>query len=246
MGLFTDGPPADIEALREYESSILDVAATEKIDLTVKLAVAQRELGIELERFLDGRSDVTLANVVVTDALLVWHTFHTLALTFRDAYHNQLNDRYRAKWTEYEKRARWASEALFHLGAGVTYRPIPRAKAPAVWAEPEAAAAAATYCVRVTWVGAGEEGSPSDAAVLTAPQGSTLVVQADPAGGGAAVIGWNVYAGYGPTGLALQNDAPVATGGTWRAPASGLRQGREPGTGQTPEAVIRRLQTLAG
>ena len=46
-------PYATIEALREYESSILDVASTEGIDLTVKLNVAHREVGIELDRFFD-------------------------------------------------------------------------------------------------------------------------------------------------------------------------------------------------
>ncbi len=240
MSLFTDGPGATIESLREYESSILDVASTEGIDLAVKLAVAHRETGIDLQTFLDEQGGATLANVVVTAPLALWETFRTLVLTFRDAYHNQMNDRYEPKWKEYERRAAWASDVLFQLGVGVTWSPVPKAERP-VLAIGSGDVAAATYYACATWVGANsEEGTPSEMVVASAPDASSVMVRnegAAPAG----AQGWNVYAGYEASRMRLQTVTPVAAGAAWSVPATGLTDGRPPGEGQLPQAMLKRI-----
>lgn len=239
MSLFTDGPAATIAGLREYESSILDVASTEGIDLAVKLNVAHRETGIDLQRFLDEHGGAALGNVVVTEPLAAWETFRALVLTFRDAYHNQMNDRYQPKWKEYERRAAWAADVLFQLGVGVTWTPVPRAERPML-AAGSGDLAAATYYVRIAWVGAGgEEGAPSEMAVISAPDASTVTVRAGAAPAGTQ--GWNVYAGYDSSSTMLQTDRPVAVGAAWTVPAAGLRNGRAPDNGQAPQATLKRV-----
>ena len=52
MALLVDGNPSQVTDLSNYESSIVEVAATEGIDLTAKLTVAALEVGLELQRFL--------------------------------------------------------------------------------------------------------------------------------------------------------------------------------------------------
>ena len=52
MALFTDGNICSTEDLRQYESSILDVASTEGIELEAKLKLAQREIGVAITAFL--------------------------------------------------------------------------------------------------------------------------------------------------------------------------------------------------
>jgi len=47
--LFTDCPAITIEDLADYETSILDTAGTEGIDLTVKIRLAINEVGIQLK-----------------------------------------------------------------------------------------------------------------------------------------------------------------------------------------------------
>jgi hypothetical protein len=240
MALFTDGPATSIAALREYESSILDVAATEGIDLTVKLTVAHRETGIDLERFLTEHGGAALDNVVVTSPLKAWETFRTLVVTFRDAYHSQMNDRYEPKWKEYERRARWAEDALFQLGVGITWSPVAKANPPAVTVG-AGAVVAATYYFRVSWRGAnGEEGAPSEISVASASDASAVTVDAGPLPPG--VMSWN--AGHSACEATLQNDASLGAGETWSVPAGGLANGRAVGTGQAPQAMLKRFQRV--
>ncbi len=242
MALFTDGPAATIEGLREYESSILDVATTEGIDLTMKLNVAHREVGIDLARFLEEAAKGRLSCVVVTAPLAAWETFHTLVLTFRDAYHSQLNDRHLPKWKEYERRVKWASEALFQLGVGLTYSPISKPGLPALETMP-GSLPAGLYYVRTTWAGSGgAEGAPSDIAVLSTPDPTGVEVKcaAPPEG----VVGWNVYAGASLTDITLQNDVPLNPAQSWAIPATGLRTGRTRVNEQQPDTFVKRLRTF--
>lgn len=238
MALFTDGTISIIEDLIAYESAILETAATEQIDLTIKLGLAQEELAIDLEAYLSGRdSTLGLGNVVVTEPLHKWHTFRALALVFRDAYHRQLNDRYRAKWAEYQKLGQWAWDALLEIGVGVTGDPIPRATKP-VLSYAVGAAAAATYFARVAWRNSdAEEGSPSDIAILTVPEANVLVVT--PVSPPVQARSWNVYVGLSPTAQTLQNGAPLVVNEEWTEPVSGIRQGAALGTGQEPDYFLR-------
>ena len=50
MALFVDSTPSTPSDLLSYESSLLDTAATERLDLTTKGAVAATELELELDR----------------------------------------------------------------------------------------------------------------------------------------------------------------------------------------------------
>jgi hypothetical protein len=52
MALFVDGNPSQLTDLANYESAIVEVAATEGIDLTAKGTVAALEIGLDLQRFL--------------------------------------------------------------------------------------------------------------------------------------------------------------------------------------------------
>jgi hypothetical protein len=248
MALFTDGSISTIEELVEYESAILDVAKTERIDLTVKLKLAQEELGIELETLLRRRQESEdllwttvmprgLGHVVVTEALHRWHTFRTLSLVYRDAYNRQLNDRFLGKWQEYDRMAAWARQSLCDGGVGMTSSPVPRP------AQPEmgtaiGTAATTTYFVSVTWVGQGGiEGAPSAIEALTTTGASALTVRAVDAP--ETATGWNVYASYSATGLTRQNDAPIPLDQGWTEPAEGLIKGKPVACGQRPEMFLR-------
>ncbi len=238
MALFTDGLISSIDDLLAYESSILDVARTEGIDLVVKLELAEQEIGIELAAFLVQHSESTpgLESVAVTEPLRKWHTFHTLALVYRDAHSRQLNDRYLAKWKEADRLSKWASSMLFQSGVGIVEEPLERAERPELSTTP-GAAAGGTYYVRAAWVNAlGEEGAPSDLAILTALDGSLLQVRAvNPPGNAQS---WNVYVGLSHSELALQNAQPLGRDEFWTASDSGLSGGRSPGTGQDPDYYV--------
>jgi hypothetical protein len=242
MALFTDGTMATMEDAAAYESSILDVTATEGIDLQTKLKLAQEELGVELEAFMAGRQiEAALGNVVVTEPLKKWHVFQTLTLVYRDAYNRQLNDRYLGKQREYERLARWAWEALFQCGIGMTSRPIAKADPPELTAV-AGNGSAAVYYVRAAWSDGEQEGCPSDVAVISVPAGNLASVKAvNPP---ARAKSWNLYAGYSAAVLARQNDGPLPAGATWTAPSEGLRTGAAPGTGQAPEYFVRAGRVL--
>src|SRR5438270_353581 len=96
--LFTDSPAITPQDLADHETVILDTASVEGINLTVKIALATDEVGLELQgRFPrpgPGLAPLALNTVVVTPALRLWLIFHTLEIVYRDAFHNQLNDRY--------------------------------------------------------------------------------------------------------------------------------------------------------
>src|SRR5208337_5521236 len=137
MALFTDGPISTAKDLQQYEASLLSDANAEGIDVAGKVALAQQDVGSELLLFLlrragfrddqpNVRRSLGLTDVVVTDALRQWHIHKTLAMVYRDAYNNQLNDRYQGKWNQYEQLAKGSSRAYFQLGVGVVVDPIPR------------------------------------------------------------------------------------------------------------------------
>src|SRR5579864_2372215 len=119
--LLTDGNPNDTDALTVYESAILNVAHTESIDLSVKLTLGTEEISEEVvdilldhARAFDPLSTVRrrigVSDVVVTAQMKRWHALHTLAIVYRDAFNNQLNDRYQVKFEEYRELERCARE----------------------------------------------------------------------------------------------------------------------------------------
>ncbi len=245
MALFVDGNPSQIADLANYESAIVGVAATEGIDLTAKLTLASVEAGLDLQRFLvqnPGGAAFTLGHVAVTDGLKQWHTLLALAATYRDAHFQQLNDRHKHKWKEYERMARWAGQMLWETGVGLVFQPLPKPVRPLL-SQLAGNQPARTYYVRVSWVDAnGVESAPSEPAAMTTEEGSALTARA--IGAPAAAKGWNLYAGLLDDQVQRQNNAPLAMGSTWTLPASGLAAGTAPGSGQTAEHYIRHLPVL--
>jgi hypothetical protein len=245
MALFLDGAVSTTEDLTAQDSQLLTVASTEGIDLGVKLALAQEELGMDLHVLLDRAGpwdpvgwlslgydgNANIRHVVVTPPLKMWHTFRTLETVYRDAYNNALNDRYAGKRDAIHEMAGWAREKLILLGIGMAWNPVPRAATPAV-APAQGSFAAGTYYVTMAWVnGAGEEGASATPAVTTTT-GSTLIAYPGAAPQGAA--GWNVYIGVSADGMTLQNGSPLAPGQSWTQPPALATAGRTAGSGQAP------------
>lgn len=245
MALFTDGPPATVGDLKRHESSILEAARSEGIDLQTKLELAAEEVGDEILTFLLGREErdphagrrraMGLKSVAATQTVRRWHALHTLAMVYRDAYNSQLNDRFEGKWREYARLAAAAGRQAFEIGIGVVRDPVERASSPeAGWTA--GSNASETYYLRVSWVdGAGREGAASLVTTYETPAGSQLTVKAVNAPANAA--GWNVFAGSSASTLAQQNGALLSPGETWTL-AGGLAAGRAPGEGQAPDVFV--------
>src|SRR5262245_24852166 len=235
MALFTDGTISTIEDLSAQDSAVLEIAGTENVDLSAKLVLAKDELGVELGVLLPPSIIPDLTNVVVTTPLRLWHTYQTLALVYRDAYYSQLNDRYEGKWREYADRAKWAADRLVRTGVGIVSDPLPRAEAP----ELSLAAAlrpSATYYASVAWTNhSGGEGAAGEWRSVTATEGSTLQVRVvNPP---ANATGWQVYVGFSPEEMTLQNQDPIPVDQSWLYGMSSVTNSKKPGSGQAPNYV---------
>lgn len=250
MALFNDQPLNRLTDLQNYESRILDVAAAEGIDLGGKIALAQDEIASELMTMLlrrlpavesqwlppwTVRQEIGVSDVVVTPPLRQWHAHRTLALVYRDAYNNQLNDRYRGKWDEYEQLAKTSSRQYFQIGVGLVAGPISRPSAPVV----DTIAGnglPGTYYVGAAWVGeAGQESSISEIAEISLLSGQQLrIAVPNPP---AIAKGWNVYVGDAPATISRQNNTTIAIGSAWMA-AGPIAQGQSVPEGQQPSWYI--------
>jgi len=245
--LLTDGNPNTTEDLRAYESAILSVANTEMIDLGVKLGLATEEVTQEVVDFLLNRSGgadpqagvrraVGVADVVVTRQMKRWHALHALEVVYRDAFNNQLNDRYKAKFFEYKKLAAQARMQTLQFGVGLVYRPVPVAERP-VFSFAVGPFESTTYFARVAWVSStGQEGLASEVTTYDAPPGAVPVVEAVNPPGNAA--GFQVYLGVTEQGLQRQTGSPVAVGQAFTLPSGGLVTGIVPGDGQAPDVYL--------
>ena len=245
MALFVDGNPSQITDLANYESAIVNVAATEGIDLTAKATVTALEIGLELQRFLvqtPGGQQYTLGHVALTDGLRQWHTLLTLSATYRDAHFQQLNDRHKHKWKEYERLARASGQMLFETGVGFVFNPLSKPVQPLL-GQLAGSHPARTYYVRVEWVDAnGVASSPSETAGITTMEGSALTVRA--IGAPPNARGWHVYAGLLDDQVQRQNNASLALGATWTLASAGLATGTAPGEGQSAENYLRHIPVL--
>jgi hypothetical protein len=182
-----------------------------------------------------------LDRVVVTDPLLRWHTLHTLELFFRDVHHNQINDRYKAKWEAYEKEARAAQRLLFEVGVGMVARPLPRPRKPVVGSVE--GVMTPPVLIRVSWLRGVLESSASDAALFdpgTGSAGPSVTMPEAPEG----ATGWNVYAGLPDESLARQNAEPLALDATWEMPPAGLVSGPGVAAGQLPDRWVRQRRVF--
>lgn len=245
--LLTDGCPNTVEDLRAYESGILNVGSTELIDLKTKLSLAKEDIAESILDFLleDGRSadpksgtrrSVGVSDVVVTRHVKRWHALQTLAVVYRDALHNQLNTRYQHQYDEYQGLAREARGLALRFGIGVVSNPVPAADV-AVLTAVAGTAAAETYYVRVSWLGAsGQAGAPGVVTALQAADGTVPSVEVENPPAGAT--GFNVYAGVSVDTLYLQNPAPVEVGQPFVLPGPLVSAGPMPGEGQSPDVYV--------
>jgi hypothetical protein len=246
MALFSDGPISDAADLQRYENAILNVASAESIDLGSKIMLAQEDLANEVLLFLLRRSSLRefslgfrrprgVKDIVVTDPMRQWHVHRTLALVYRDAYNNQLNDRYQGKWAEYEQLAKVSAQTYFQLGVGLVADPVPKGSAPTL-SSVAGTAAGGMFFVAVTWVnGGGQEGAPSELVPLGTSDGQQLAVTVS--GRPQNATSWNVYVGTSPDTLYLQNQSPLGTSSSWTM-TSGPNPGVALPTGQEPTWFI--------
>jgi hypothetical protein len=246
--LLTDGNPNTDEDLRVYESGILDVSHEEMINLVAKLWLATEEISeIILNLLLDQTTTASggmttrrllgVSDVVVTRQLKRWHALYTLAIFYRDAYNDQLNDRYLAKWNEYLLLARGARDITTQYGIGLVTTPVPEAGTPVLGTAP-GLLPATVYYVQITWVSAtGAEGNPSRATAFEAPVASVLTVT-NGTNVPAVATGFNVYIGLTDCPTTLQNSPPIPIGGTFTEAPTGLVAGVPVGMGQAPDTYI--------
>lgn len=247
MALLTDGNPNDTLALQVYESAILSVANVETIDLEVKLTLATEEISDSvLDILLDHtralypqwntRRIIGVSDVVVSAQMKRWHALHTLEIVYRDAFNDQLNDRYQAKFLEYRELSKDAFAHTVRFGIGLSLNPIPQAEQPLL-STVGGNGAAGTFYVETSWVSAtGQEGAPSTATASATAAQQNLSIQ--PVNPPTVATGFNVYIGSTAGAMARQNASPIAVGGTFTMPDGGLIAGPAPGAGQTPDVYV--------
>ena len=145
---------------------MLDVASTEAIELSSKLAVAQRDLGYDLSSFLTGAGvGIDLSRVVVTESTPRFALRPIrLAAVYRDAYNTHLNDRYLGRWKEFAKASERGLLRLLANGIGISAAPMPRAEAPVVETLSTGGLSGGSYSVQILWQhlagNVGEKSSP--------------------------------------------------------------------------------------
>jgi hypothetical protein len=246
MALLTDGYPNDTETLRVYESSILNVAHVEGIDLDAKLGLATEEISQQVLDVLLTHDSFTIimgrrrllgvSDVVVTSTLRRWHALHALAIVYRDAYNNQLNDRYKSKWEEYRELEREAKEQTLRFGIGLVSPPIRKADAPSFGIVPSLNPST-TYYVQVNWAAAdGQEGCASDVTTYQTAEGSLMMIQVPSAPEGVAF--WNAFVGLTPATIMQQNATPILVGQHFTIPSTGLVAGRRTSEGQAAQFYV--------
>lgn len=236
MALLVDGDLNRIEDLKAQDSSVLDVASSEGIDLEAKLNLAWQEIQAEVESFLVQEGGATVEQVAVSMACRAWHVWKTLEAVYRDAFFSQLNDRYGQRWRHWATLAEQQRVRVFDMGLKVVSQPMPRP----VDVEVEVTAGnlpAGSYWLQAAFVSeGGAESAPSRVRALGAvgPHGLTVRVP--------GTLAWNLYAGLAPGQVTLQNAEPVAAGEAWVMPETGLVTGRAAGTGQVPDRTVARIR----
>ncbi len=252
MALFLDGTISTLEELRAYESSVIELAAVEGLDLAAKLELAQKEIGVELQEFLSDHGDIgaqtadrsvsDLSPVVVTEPLQQWHLLRTLGLVFEDLSSKRFDDRYGDKRKTYRSRDRECRDRLFRIGVGVVDQPVAKASMPRARTL-SGFGGAGLYYVKIAWRNAsGESGEPSHALTHMIRDGGRLAVTA--VAPPASAIAFDVYAGFTESGLSRQNSQPLSPASEWIAPETGLTTGPPPAPGQSPNRYVQANKQL--
>ncbi|HBY60813.1 MAG TPA: hypothetical protein DEH78_13405 [Solibacterales bacterium] len=251
MALFTDGTISTPEDLRIYDSHILELASIEGVDLPAKLALAEKEVAVELQAFLArerggeeiyGPDMISLEGLVVTEPLRQWLCLRTLSTIYRDVYHSQLNDRYLGRWKEFTRLDQSAARLLFETGLGMVNTPVQQADAAVVAVTPGSMEPTG-YFIQVTWLNdLGGEGRPSPVVAVLANEFHSL--QVEPQNRPAIATHWNVYAGNTESTIGRQNMLPIEASESWTLPIVGVIRGPKPTNGQIAEYFIRPGRSL--
>jgi len=238
MSLLVDGGIVTLTELRVYDSSLLEVASIEQVDLTAKLDLVQRQAVEDMKRALERKVGpcFPVEQVVATESVRRWWAYRALEMIYRDVYFSQLNDRYGERWRNYEALAQESERALWLGGLGRNYMPLPRPDQPTVTIG-AGTIPAGTYFVATSWVNSrGEQSTPSLPVTVCsdAQLGLSITAGAAPA----AATGFVVYAGTDAGQLALQSGGPVAVGTAWTKAGGALDNGAAPGDGQGPDEIF--------
>lgn len=239
MAMLLDGPPSSIGDLSVRDSDLLDVSATEGIDLSAKLQLAATDIGNTVDSMLMSllpscvaarQRFPSLRHIAVTPQLKLWHTFSTLRLVYQDVYYSRLNDRYQAKMKMYAQEESQALNDLRTVGFGVVFDPLPQALAPNVVTVPSTDAGGTVY-VAVSYVNQkGEEGLTSVPIEADIPAGNSATVNLTALADDAT--GWNLYAGVSPDALYRQNSQTLDPLAVPTVAPDTLGSGPKPGSGQ--------------
>ena len=219
--LFTDGIILSSQDLREHDNFVLEVASTESIELSSKLAIAQRAVGYELASFLANReAPVALDRVVVNDELRDLLAIQTLAAVYSDAYNRHLNDRYLGRAKDLRNAGERSFRRYLENGVGITGIAVPRAAIPGVNMRPEGELVAGVYVVQLAWEHvAGTVGERSDLLSVDCSGGGFVVV---PGKRPSSAAGWHVFIAQGDGTPTRQNEATIGAEVPW-VQASSLR-----------------------
>lgn len=238
MALLVDGDINRIEDLKEWDTTVLEVANGEGIDLEAKLRLAAKEIEEEVESFLKWQERGQLGQVQVSTPLQRWHVLLTLGAVYRDAYFSQLNDRYGARWKHYTELAAAQERRYFDIGVATVSQPVRRPeRLEAVLGD--GTAPAATYWMQATVLDAsGRESAPGPLVMVSSPLPHGLTVRLPYAPAGATH--WNLFATQNDSSPGLQNGAPLAVSESWTLPGTGIVPGRPAGSGQSADGTVTR------
>jgi hypothetical protein len=163
-------------------------------------------------------------------------------LTYLDAYHQQLNERYKHKLDYYCRLSDSAATLLFDIGVGIVYTPIRRPAAPSL-GQTAGTLMAGTWFAKVSWLTTeGTESEASPMGSLTTMPASSVTVTPPRAPSNAKW--WNVYLGSRQDNLAKQNVQPLPLTTVWTLPPNGIESGEAPPPGQSPDIYIRQSNTF--
>ena len=245
MGLWVDKNAPRIEDLERMDQNVRQVATAEQIEVGGLIAEAQEEISSELKLYLEratGVPEPSLDDVAVTDRLRRWACLVALSFLYRNAYFNQMTERYAARWKEYVAQAERAKRENFEAGVGRVSKPVRRPAAPVVVAVSSGSMSTGAYFLCVSAAnGDGDESEASDVATLATSATGGMQIQF---GTGSNVAGWNVYAGGTADAMVLQTLQPVAPGAVWSTQTNIRTDGRSPGSGQTSDFVTKKCNRI--
>jgi hypothetical protein len=212
--LFTDGTILTLQDLRDHDNFVLEVASTESIELSSKIAISQRAIGYELASFLGGReTPISLSRVVVNDELRDLLAIRTLAAVYSDAYNRHLNDRYLGRAKDLRQAGEHSFYRLLQNGVGISGTAVPRAEKPMVTTLLDGELLPGLYAVQIAWQHAvGTVGELSEEVTVECPGGSLMVI---PPASPTNITGWHTFIGTAGTRPMRQNAVPIATNEGW-------------------------------